>query len=140
MAVRTKCLYAPPEPSDGDRILVSRYWPPYKTWAKLQLTQFFPQLAPSPALLKAYRANRLMWGEFDAAYRAEMEAPLGKVMIKRLAEWARSAHAEGKNITLLCFEKEDTHCHRRILKELIQREIERQDAAPCLLDPKRTEG
>lgn len=72
-------------------------------------------LAPSPGLLQASRKNEIDWNEYEKRYMKEMENK--KDLIKKLKE--RSD--KGEVITLLCWEREDKFCHRRLLKELIER-------------------
>ncbi len=45
--VKTKCLYDPVEESDGDRILVTRYWPRGVSKERLSITDWLRNLALS---------------------------------------------------------------------------------------------
>jgi uncharacterized protein YeaO (DUF488 family) len=50
--VKTKSVYDPVEESDGDRILVTQYWPRGISKERLRLTEYRKELAPSVGLLK----------------------------------------------------------------------------------------
>jgi len=112
--VETKCLYDPPEQSDGDRILVTRYWPRGISRDRLAITDWLRNLAPSKELLRDWKQQSLSWEEYTLRYHEEMLEQ--QAAIKDLADRARNG-----TITLLCFEREDDpHCHRHLLKELIE--------------------
>ncbi|CUA89725.1 Uncharacterized conserved protein YeaO, DUF488 family [Chelatococcus sambhunathii] len=72
--IAVKRVYDPPEKGDGKRILVDRLWPrgiaketaPWDLWLK--------EVAPSPDLRKWFGHEPAKWGEFQARYRAELEA------------------------------------------------------------------
>ncbi len=114
--IKTKCVYDTPEESDGKRILVSRWWPRGKTRQQLKIAQWNRRLAPSKELLKNWKLNKLSWEEYVEQYTSEMTEHADE--IAELREKAAT-----KTITLLCFEKEDDpHCHRHILKRLIEKE------------------
>ena len=49
---KTKCLYDPVEQSDGDRILVTRYWPRGISREHLAITDWLRELAPSKELIR----------------------------------------------------------------------------------------
>ena len=70
--INTKWVYAPPEASDGHRILVMRFWPRGRTREQLALFGWARELAPSPALLGDWKAGRITWEQYTARYVAEM--------------------------------------------------------------------
>jgi len=111
--VRTKSVYDPVEESDGDRILVTRFWPRGRSKKDLQLIEWVRGLGPSVKLLKDWKNGNISWQEYEKRYLEEMSSQEEK--IKELAN-----RAGIKTITLLCFEKEDNPCcHRHLLKKLI---------------------
>ena len=59
--VKTKSAYDPPEESDGERILVSRYWPRGLSKEHLSLTEHLKDVAPSIELLKDWKASKISW-------------------------------------------------------------------------------
>lgn len=113
--VKTKSVYDPVEESDGQRILVSRYWPRGLSKERLSLTEHLKDVAPSIELLQDWKTSNISWTEYEKRYHQEMAQQREK--ISELAE-----RANGKTITLLCFEREDNpHCHRHLLKSLIEK-------------------
>ncbi len=61
--VKTTSVYGPVEASDGDRILVTRYWPRGISKTQLMLTQWTKELAPSKEVLSDWKMNRIDWDE-----------------------------------------------------------------------------
>ena len=113
--VKTKSVYDPVEESDGQRILVSRYWPRGLSREKLSLTEHLKDTAPSVELLQDWKKGNISWDEYKNRYYKEMAQQ--QETIRKLAK-----RASDKIITLLCFEREeDPHCHRHLLKDLIEK-------------------
>ncbi len=109
--IKTKCIFAPTSDEDGERILISRGYP-YHSDAHLDI--WFVSLGPSKDLLDAWKADSITWEEYTDRYHEEMKSRTG--LIAKLAERSKKG-----TITLLCFEKEDNpHCHRHLLKRLIE--------------------
>jgi uncharacterized protein YeaO (DUF488 family) len=114
--VKTKCIRDPVEESDGERILVMRYWPHGYSKKSLSLTERLLELAPSAQLLNDWKEKRISWEEYEIRYLEEMSGQRQREKIRELGE--RAKHG---TITLLCFEPEgDPHCHRHLLKGLIE--------------------
>jgi len=114
--IRTKCLYDPPDESDGDRILVTRYWPRGISKERLFVVDWLQNLAPSKKLLNDWKKQRISWAEYEVCYHKEMCGL--REAIRSLAN--RAKHG---TITLLCHEREDNPCcHRHLLKKLIENE------------------
>lgn len=112
--VKTKSVKDPVEDSDGERILVSRYWPRGLSKERLLLTEHLKELAPSLELLQDWKAGNISWEEYETRYLEEMSVQQGKFQ-----ELAKKAH--WGTITLLCFEREENPCcHRHLLKKLIE--------------------
>jgi len=115
--VKTKRLYDPVEELDGDRILVTRYWPRGASKKRLS-AQWLKNLAPSKELISDWkkREQKISWEEFTLRYHEEMRGQ--REAIKKLAQRAKRG-----TITLLCHEREDNpSCHRHLLKKLIENE------------------
>ncbi|MFQ5933314.1 MAG: DUF488 domain-containing protein [Dehalococcoidia bacterium] len=116
--IKTKSIYHDPiEPEDGYRLLVMRYWP--RGVRKAQVHGWLKDLGPSSTLLREYRQGLVDWQTFVLRYRNEvMDAELGRALLAKVKQLERS-HG---TVTLLCQEdlsKLDNHCHREILKELL---------------------
>jgi len=117
--VKTKSVYDQINDDDGERILVTRYWPRGLSRNRLKLVEWIHCLAPSRELLKDWNNGKITWQEYELRYAEEMQSQQG--CIARLREISTN-----KTITLLCFEKEDnSHCHRHILRRLIEGQAER---------------
>ena len=113
--VKTKSVYDPVEESDGQRILVSRYWPRGLSRERLSLTEHLKEVAPSVELLHDWKTSNISWDEYKECYHQEMTQQ--HETIRKLAK-----RVSDKIITLLCFEREDNpHCHRHLLKDLIEK-------------------
>lgn len=110
--VRTKSVYETPNTSDGYRVLATRYWP--RGVSKDSIDEYIIDLAPSRALLHQYRNGQLTWRQFSNQYLHEMRAETPRREIHRLAKLAR-----GQTLTVMCVCKEESHCHRSLLRELI---------------------
>jgi uncharacterized protein YeaO (DUF488 family) len=77
---------------------------------------WFPDLAPSPALLKRGRAAETPrdWTAFATRFRSEMAAP-DKVRILQLLA-ALSHHAD---LSVGCYCENEARCHRSVLREIL---------------------
>ena len=71
-----------------------------------------PQLAPEEALLKSYRAKRLSWLDYAAAY-------LDGLSSRRVQERLDPTSFEN-GVVLLCSEDEAELCHRRLAAEYLR--------------------
>jgi uncharacterized protein YeaO (DUF488 family) len=121
MGVRVVRLGSPRAADEGLRIgtvrrpprgvpkaeFASRNW--YDVW--------FPNLAPSVETMKqAQQATTpAEWAAFKKKYRAEMSTPEHQHALELLA--AMSHHA---NFSVGCYCEDEAHCHRSVLRELLQ--------------------
>ena len=116
--VRTKSVYDAVEGSDGQRILVTRYWPRGVKREKLSIVEWCRSVAPSRELLRDWKDGRISWLEYEKRYLAEICQQ--EEEIRRLAQMAFCG-----TITLLCFEpEEEPHCHRHLLKRLVEERMQ----------------
>lgn len=111
MAIKTKSVYEEEGPDEGCRLLIMRIWP--RGIKKDRFDEWDKDLSPSPALLKDWLKKGIPFKEFKARYVKEMGSQREKVK-------ALAMRAKKETVTLFCHEKEDTYCHRRMLKELIE--------------------
>ena len=77
---------------------------------------WFPDLAPSPALLKQGQAvaSSREWAAFVRRFRAEMTAP-DKVRILRLL----AALSHEANLSVGCYCADEARCHRSVLRAIL---------------------
>ena len=112
MAIHLKRIYEPASPSDGFRLLIMRLWP--RGVKKERVSAWEKELGPSPGLLRDFLDKKVDWPEYEKRYRAEME---GKEELLRT--WAERARRE--DITLLCACKDESRCHRTLLKRCLEK-------------------
>jgi uncharacterized protein YeaO (DUF488 family) len=95
--------------------LITRFWPRGKKKDFVDLWD--PDLGPSKELLVAFKNGKVTWEQYDQRYRKERQTSWGQEAIERL----KQIQKKKKVICLLCYERNgDPHCHRYILKEIIQ--------------------
>lgn len=113
MAVKTKSIYKPTERGDGIRALITRYYPRGVKSSHFDI--WIRTLSPSGPLLKKYKDGKIQWAEFEIALLSEFRENLDSIeSIYILHDLSRK-----RNVTLLCYEKEDQPCHRHVVKELV---------------------
>jgi uncharacterized protein YeaO (DUF488 family) len=72
--VKTKSVYDQAEGFDGDRILVTRYWPRGISKVRLSAAEWMRDVAPSKKLLEDWKDGRISWDEYTVRYHKEMLA------------------------------------------------------------------
>jgi uncharacterized protein YeaO (DUF488 family) len=113
--------------SDGFRLLICRYRPRALPKAKETWDLWWKHLGPSKELHAAFYGKHgqtpIAWEEYRQRYLDEMKGEEQQESIAVLAEKV----AAGNTITLLCSSActDATHCHRMLLKELIEQEANR---------------
>jgi uncharacterized protein YeaO (DUF488 family) len=114
MPILTKRIYDAAEPSDGHRLLTMRYWP--RGVRKDRVDAWERALAPTRELLADYRSNAIDWPEYERRFRHEMATrPESQTAFAALRQ--RAAH---ETITVICGCKDETRCHRTLLKRLVE--------------------
>ena len=121
MSIRVVRLGQPRTPGEGLRLGTVRRPPRGVPKAEHASRNFYdvwlPDLAPSEALLKQALgpADDRSWRRFVQKYRAEMKRPEAERLLTVLA--ALSHHA---NFSIGCYCENEAHCHRSVLRELLQ--------------------
>lgn len=126
--IKTKSVYSPVARDDGLRLLVSRFRGRGLTTNLYDV--WMAQLGPSEKLLKGFLSGRVDWKEYEKRYKEEiLSSPEidrnnrtilnhGQKFTLRLLKLL----AQRQTITLMCQCGEDEmHCHRHILKKLIEK-------------------
>lgn len=109
--IKTKSIYDQKKNSDGIRILVTRYYP--RGVSKDKFNRWYRELSPSANLLKSFKDGEITQKVFFQFFRKELNNDRKKTeLCKHLA-----IESLDKNITLLCYEKEEISCHRYYLKK-----------------------
>ena len=125
--IRTKSVFSSIQKSDGLRILATRYRG--RGLKKSRYDVWMANLGPSEELLRAFQGGRINWKEFVRRYKEEMASSKEvdsrnatirnhgqKFTLRLLQKLSRTG-----SITILCHCAEnEQHCHRHILKQLIE--------------------
>ena len=78
---------------------------------------WFPNLSPSESLLKEAAPNdERAWRTFRRRFLTEMKTPIARRDLELIA--ALSHHT---NFSIGCYCKEESRCHRSILRELLEK-------------------
>ncbi len=118
--IRTYQVSLPRKRGEGLRISVMRYWPrgvKKEDAAEKHFDVWFPLLAPSRELIQWYRADQpgKRWEQFTKRYKREMQRTDSHQAIELLARLA-----ERTPISIGCTCDDETHCHRSVLRKLIE--------------------
>ena len=108
------------EQNDGFVVLISRYYPrgirkkdrPWQAW--------YPELAPSPGLLRDLKNGKCGKSEFIHRFREEMQGGAANARIRELA----ASHRSGERVVLVCDHARavpDDWCHRHALRSIVER-------------------
>lgn len=122
--IKSKSLFDPVDKAlDGTRVIVAGGFPEgYKSY-----DEHYPELGPTKELLYDYKYHGLPWYRYEERFFKLME---GRRAQRRISELASRASV-GEIITLLCWEHNDNHCHRRLVKQLIEELINETSENTC---------
>lgn len=111
--IKTKSVYAAADADDGLRVLITRFYPRGIKREKCDVWE--RALAPSARLLKRYKNSEIGWEDFETALLQEFRGSVDSM------EAIRTLRARGstQNITLLCYERDGSPCHRYMVRDLI---------------------
>jgi uncharacterized protein YeaO (DUF488 family) len=121
MAVRIIRLGTPRAAEEGLRIGTVRRPPrgvPKRKFASENWYDvWFPNLAPSVPVMKLAQAAKTPahWATFKRKYRSEMSEPGNAHTIELLAKLSHQT-----NFSVGCYCEDEAHCHRSVLRELLQ--------------------
>ena len=79
--------------------------------------QWLPLLSPSATLISEAKAaaDPKAWAAFERKFRREMKSPAASQLLDVLA-----LLSHGGNFSLGCYCDDEQHCHRSVLKKLIE--------------------
>jgi uncharacterized protein YeaO (DUF488 family) len=106
--IKTKSIFEKINDEDGYRICVMRFVRDYYNfdlWLK--------DLAPSIELLNDWKDEKISWEEYEEKYFKEIKER--EEVVRKLLDLIKEKNV----VTLLCAEKDDKFCHRRLLKEYL---------------------
>jgi uncharacterized protein YeaO (DUF488 family) len=121
MAIKLKSLRQSQGPSDGFRILITRFRPRYVKKENENWDAWYRELAPSRQLWYDYfKSNKIDWNQYREQFIEEMmNDPKSTELIHWLSNFEdHNNNKNNKNITLICFCENEKNCHRSIIKEL----------------------
>jgi uncharacterized protein YeaO (DUF488 family) len=132
--IKTKTWDAPRDADDGFRLLICRYRPRALPKKKETWDLWWSQLGPSKELHAAFYGKHgqtpINWETYRERYLEEMRSQDESITI--LAEKV----AAGLTLTLLCSSActDPVHCHRFLLKGLIEAKLARMPSASSAAD------
>jgi uncharacterized protein YeaO (DUF488 family) len=122
MAIRVVRLGSPRTRGEGPRLGTVRRPPRGVAKADYARRDFFdvwlPELAPSTATVSFAFARPFTparWRRFARRYRREMSAPAPRHLLATLA-----ALSHGTRFSVGCYCEDETRCHRRLLRDLLE--------------------
>ena len=115
--IKTKSIYDPKEENDGIRILITRYWP--RGIKKGHFDKWYKELSPSRDLLKRYKDKKIDFSEFGRLFLKEIQESNVIEVCREIVDES----IKGNVITLLCYEKDESICHRKFIKKLCEQEL-----------------
>lgn len=114
IGIRTKRVYEPEEPDDGERLLVERLWPRGMSRQALAMDGWLRDAAPSHELRRWFAHDPEKWGEFRRRYAAELD--------RSPDAWRPILDAaRGHDVTLLYSARDTVHNNAVALKEYLER-------------------
>jgi len=116
ISIHTKSVYSPAEPTDGRRVLTTQYWP--RGISKRAIHEYVRRLGPSRDLLHDFKKGEISWDTYKERYLQEMQEEDARREIQRLANLAQR-----ETVTILCMCKDESKCHRTLLRDLILEEV-----------------
>lgn len=115
-----KRVYEPVERTDGARVLVDRLWPRGKRRDDLQLTEWYRNASPSPALRRAWHQGDIDQQRFAKDYQSELDDdPDALTPLMR--------HARRGRLSLLTATRNPEQSHLPILRKALLDQLARED-------------
>ena len=114
MVVKTKSIYDPKEDGDGLRILITGFYP--RGIRKDQFDIWMRELSPNNDLLMEYKKGNYSWNVFREIFLYTVANNIDSL------EKIYTLHEQSvdKDITLLCYGKEEDPCYSYLMRDLIE--------------------
>ena len=85
---------------------------------------WFRGLAPKWECVKAWKDEKIIWEQFEDAYRFHLKTDhIAQHQLEQMESILTNENAWYDKVYLVCYEKSDEFCHRRILKEVLDGKI-----------------
>ena len=114
--VRVRRVYDPPDPADGQRVLVDRLWPRGLSKNAAALDEWAKAVAPSDELRRWYGHEPDRFTAFRERYGAELQAPERADALAHLRQLADSGP-----LTLLTATRDVEHSQAAVLAERLRK-------------------
>ena len=113
--VRVRRVYDPPDPADGQRVLVDRLWPRGLSKSAAALDEWVKAVAPSDELRRWYGHEEGKFAAFRERYGAELQKPERAEALAHLRQLARSGP-----LTLLTATRDVEHSQAAVLADRLR--------------------
>ena len=113
--VRVRRVYDPPDPADGQRVLVDRLWPRGLSKSAAALDEWVKAVAPSDELRRWYGHEVDKFLEFRDRYGAELQVPERAGALAHLRDLTDSGP-----LTLLTATRDVEHSQAAVLAALLR--------------------
>lgn len=113
MPIMVKRVYEPPDPGDGKRVLVDRFWPRGVRKDEAGLDAWLKDLAPSRDLISWFGHRPERWDEFKRRYWSELARPEAQLSLRHLRDLMASS------LTLIYSARDDEHNNAVALREYL---------------------
>jgi len=118
--IKVKRVYDKPEPDDGIRVLVDRFWP--RGVSKDKVDVWLRDLAPSDELRRWFNHDPSKWAEFKERYFRELSSnPKVKVLLELVKK--------SENVTLL-YAAKSPYNNAEALREYITQVLKGERVTP----------
>jgi uncharacterized protein YeaO (DUF488 family) len=112
--IKVARVYQDPEPDDGERVLVDRFWPRGFSKGDPRVGRWISKVAPSTELRKWYSHEAARFDEFAGRYAAELETEEGAAALAELRDVLR-----GGPVTLVTAARDVDGSHVAVLARLL---------------------
>ncbi|MFZ0510602.1 MAG: DUF488 family protein [Candidatus Nitrosopolaris sp.] len=117
--LKLKSLKEPTSGDDGLRIMIARYRKRYLPKHEENWNEWWKDLAPSKVLFKEFMQDKkISWSEYEGKFRLEIRNnPKSLNALSTLRTLIKD-----KSVTILCHCIDEKHCHRSLIKQMIEEE------------------
>lgn len=113
--LKLKRVYAPPEKSDGTRVLVDRLWPRGVARDEAKIDHWLKDIAPSDDLRRKFHGKPEAWDDFTCAYAQELKSTQAQAATAELRALLRKGP-----VTLLYAARDEKHNNAVALKAWLE--------------------
>lgn len=100
-------------PKRAIKTMVTRYVPKS---VRVSSIRWNPQLAPEEDLLKEYKNGNISWEDYRIQF---LEYARNNESFNYTLQCIINCSEGGRDVYLLCYEKDDSKCHRSLIREIL---------------------